>query len=53
LHKEEISRRVLVPEGKLMTKKTQILPMVMKICPEGGAEPVDNKSYIIGRGVKP
>ena len=46
-HKEEISRRVLVPEGRLMTKKTQILLMKMKIWPGGGAEPTDDKSYII------
>lgn len=51
-HQEEISRRVLVSEDRLMTKKTQILPMKMMIWaivwPSGGAEPTEDKSYIKG-----
>lgn len=36
-----------MPEERLMTKKTKILLMKMKIWPGGGAEPTDDKSYII------
>ena len=36
-----------MPEERLKTKKTKILLMKMKIWPGGGAEPTDDKSYII------
>lgn len=40
-----------MPEERLMTKKTQILLIKMKIWPTGGgAEPTDDKSYIIEGG---